>query len=262
MVAGQREEFCQLAFALGYVQTWWYDAQSSDVAQRRQAFARISAMAPTWNLFAAWPATSPPTLSAIPTSRFACPPPASCWPAVIAGADYPSVRSVHLRRPEVRSVLSVELARHAALLCEDAIPVALRSGNPLEVLRMLLSWQRALPLPSLGSLPTHRMPRFAWNRCACCRTCRYHGGKPGRRPCCGLADSATPAVSQAAAAAIRLGHPKQDPAGSPTTAPCGWSMRRYGSRRPSGRIRGAVPESPSVAGAVFGPIANPSPTGE
>jgi hypothetical protein len=58
----------------------------------------------------------------------------------------------------VRSAIGGELARYATQLCENAVPHALQTRKPLDVLRLLVSWERALPQLDVQPLAKHPDP--------------------------------------------------------------------------------------------------------
>jgi hypothetical protein len=153
-VGGYREELCELAIALGYVEAWWWDAQSQDLAKRRQAFSRIAAIAchePVRQLVrdvTAKAAQASDELIRLEVARIR-----------LASGDASEVTQVFeaalMETPAVRSALSDSLREHAVELCENAIPWALRAENPLELLKMLVSWERSLPLTDVGVAASH-----------------------------------------------------------------------------------------------------------
>ncbi len=60
-----------------------------------------------------------------------------------------------METPGIRSALAAELRPHGAALCENAVQWALRRENPLDILKILVSWERALPLTDVASLAKH-----------------------------------------------------------------------------------------------------------
>ena len=205
IVAGQREELCELAIALGYVQNWWWEAQSPDLAERRKAFSYISALSycePVRRIVidvVAKASQDPDEQIRLDAAR-----------TLLAGGDPAEVTRVFQvamdAGPAVRDAFAAEFSQHAILLCEEAIPNALRAPNPLDVLKMLVSWERALPLTDVRTLARHRDTAV---RLELMRLLPYLPATRENQAAvlCGLADG-DPGVREAAAGAIRMGIPK------------------------------------------------------
>lgn len=155
MVGGRCEELCRLAVALGYVEEWWRDAQGRNRAARRRAFASIAAMAHSEAVRRMAADIAPRALDdRDPLVR------AAAARIVLAGGRHAEIARVFCEAvcdPDtVGAALGMELSRHAGVLCRTAIPSALLSPHCLNVLRLLVSWRRALALPDVLSLAQHR----------------------------------------------------------------------------------------------------------
>jgi hypothetical protein len=205
IVAGQREELCELAIALGYVQNWWWEAQSRDLAERRKAFSYIAALS----------YCEPVRRIVIDVVAKAFQDPdeqirLDAGHTLLASGDPAEVRRVfHALLADgalMRDTFPAEFAPHAILLCEEAIPEALRSRNALDVLKMLASWERALPLTDVRPLAKHQ---DAAVRVEVMRLLPYLPVTRENQAAalCGLADG-DPGVREAAAGAIRVSGPK------------------------------------------------------
>ncbi len=207
VVGGQREELCALALSLGFVQAWWYDAQSRDVAERRPAFAALAALAhhePVRRMvreIAEKAFRGHDDQVRVDAARI-----------LLAGGEPDAVLLVFEAAlslaPDTRKTIDAELSRHAAVLCLDAIPHALSSKKPLPALQMLNSWQRSLPLADLGPVARHQSPAV---RLEAMRLQAYLPATTENEGAvlAGLKDE-DPAVRDAAAAAVRVGAPKLD----------------------------------------------------
>jgi hypothetical protein len=157
IVYGRREELCELTFILGYVQNWWYDAQSANLTERLQAFASIASMAhyePVRRVvgdLASKAFADPNEQIRLHAAR-----------VLLAGGEPADIVRVFqgaiADTPGVRSAIAAELGRFAPQLCESAIPKALRSQHQLNALKLLVSWERALPLPDVHVLAEHNDP--------------------------------------------------------------------------------------------------------
>jgi hypothetical protein len=157
VVAGRREELCELTIELGCVQYWCHETHATDVRTRRKAFASIAAVAhyePVRRIVGNIPTTAfrdPDEQIRLEAARILL---SSGVPAEV---DY-VFAGVLADTPAVRQGIAAEFGRYAIELCEVAIPRALRSPNPREVLSLLVSWERALPLPDVGPLAEHADP--------------------------------------------------------------------------------------------------------
>ena len=157
VVAGRREELCELTIELGCIQRWCQETHSTDIRTRRKAFSCISAVAhyePVRRLVGNIPATAfrdPDEQIRLEAARILL---SSGAPAEV---DY-VFAGVLADTPGVCRGIAGELGRHAIELCETAVPRALRCLNPREVLSLLVSWERALPLPDVRALAEHRDP--------------------------------------------------------------------------------------------------------
>ena len=201
-VACRREELCELAIALGFVQRWLRDTRSASLARRRAAFARIAAVArhePVCRMAretASQSSRDPDEQIRLNAARI-----------LLAGGrelDITQVfEAVMMETPGIRSAIAAELRQHAPALCENAVQWALRRENPLDILKILVSWERALPLTDVGLLVRH--PDRAV-RLETMRLLRYLPATARNQEALqeGLA-SADAEVREAAAAAMRPG---------------------------------------------------------
>jgi hypothetical protein len=211
VLAGQCDGLCELAITLGYVQSWWYDTQSSDVLKRRQAFSHIASMAcyePVRRLVGDVIAKSfndRDEQIRIDVFRI-----------LLASEDIAEItrvfEAVIVDTPRVRSVIGPELAQHSVALCESAVPWALRAENPMEVLKMLLLWERGLALTNVRGLtknPDPTVRREAMN------LLRYLPATAENLAAlrAGMSDD-DGEVREAAAASIRLGRPNDETPGA------------------------------------------------
>jgi hypothetical protein len=152
--AARREELCELAIALGFVDRWLRDARSANLARRRTALVRIATVAhhqPVFRMvreFAAQASRDPDEQIRLHAARI-----------LLAGGrelDITQVfEAVMMDTPGIRSALAAELRPHAVALCENAVQWALRRENPVDILKILVSWERALPLTDVASLAKH-----------------------------------------------------------------------------------------------------------
>lgn len=207
LVAGQRDDVANLAIALGFVQGWWYDAQSRDVEERRAAFVSLGAFArqePVRRM-----------ISEVAVKGFRDEDAEVRLQAarvLVATGEQLAVERVFegalSLAPDARIALSGELAPFAAMLCQGAIPRSLASDNPLPALQILNAWQNALPLAGLGSLTQHEDRAI---RLEAVRLLRYLPSNPGNEKAISAAlIDEDEEVRDAAAGAIRLGVPKLD----------------------------------------------------
>jgi len=157
IVAGRREELCALTLELGYVDRWHQEAHSGDVMKRRKAFSCISAVAhyePVRRVVGTFLANALRDTDEqirLEVARFRL---STGEPAEIARV----FEDVLTDTPGVRLTIAGELGRYATQLCEAAVPQALRSQNPRDVLKLLVSWERALPLLDVQPLAEHADP--------------------------------------------------------------------------------------------------------
>jgi hypothetical protein len=157
VVAGQRHELCELTIRLGYVQQWCDETHSMDLRKRRAAFSHLAAVShygPVRRLAGGIPATGFQNSDEhirLEAARI-----------LLLGGEPAEVtrvfEAVFADTPAVRQSLARELGRHATQLCEAAVPQALRWQNPREVLSLLVSWERSLPLPDMRMLANHGDP--------------------------------------------------------------------------------------------------------
>ena len=209
LVAGQRDDVANLAIALGFVQAWWYDAQSRDVEERRAAFVSLGAFArqePVRRMIAEVAVKGfrdPDEQVRLNAAR-----------VLVASGEQAAVERVFegalSLAPDARIALSGEIAPFADMLCRGAIPRSLASDNPLPALEILNAWECALPLEGIGLLTSHEDSAI---RLAAVRLLRYLPANPKNEEAvsAALAD-ADEEVRDAAAGAIRLGMPRMDSA--------------------------------------------------
>jgi len=240
VLAGQCDGLCELAITLGYVQTWWYDTQSIDLVRRREAFSRIAAMA--------WYEPVRRVVGDLAEKSFRDPDEQiriDVCRILLASANTADVARVFeaaiVDTQRVRSVIGPELAPYAAELCENAVPWALRAENPIEILKMLVSWERALPLTNVRWLMRHTNPLV---RRETMNLLRYLPATAENQATifAGLSDD-NRAVRDAATAAIRVGQPKAD--------------LTPGATEELGLVRAETAEIPSVRLAI---VAGPCST--
>ena len=156
LVAGRREELCELTITLGYIYRWCQEMHSNDAKTRRKAFSCISAVAHYEGVrrqignIPATAFTDPDEQIRLEAARILL---SSGTPADVASV----FEGVVWGTPGVRSGIGGELGRYAIELCETAVPKALRS-HPREVLSLLVSWERALPLTDVRQFAEHSDP--------------------------------------------------------------------------------------------------------
>ncbi|MDR3700183.1 MAG: hypothetical protein P4L56_11140 [Candidatus Sulfopaludibacter sp.] len=153
-VAARREELCELAMALGFVDRWLRETRSATLARRRTAFVRIATVAHHQPVFqkvrelACKASRDTDGQIRLNADRI-----------LLAGGRDVDITHVFeaamMETSGIRSALAGELRLHAVALCENAIQWALRRENPLDILKILASWERALPLTDVGSLAKH-----------------------------------------------------------------------------------------------------------
>lgn len=150
-----RERLSRLAAELGLVTRWQQQTLSPRTQVRRQALARLvllsGGLADAVLLAALLDSQESIRLE---VSR-----------ALLGAGGQHDVEevfaSVMAQPPEIRTALAEELRPHALMLCESAIPEALRSNDPARlsaVLELLEGWGKALPLPDLLPLLHHPDP--------------------------------------------------------------------------------------------------------
>jgi hypothetical protein len=157
IVSGRREEICELAILLGYVQRWCYGMHSTKIAERRKAFACVSAVAhyePVRRLIGSIPLGAfhdPDELIRLEAARI----------LLSTGEPTDVVRVFEGALKDTlafRQAIARDLGRHALPLCETAVPHAIGKAHPAEALKLLVSWQRALPLANVQLLAEHPDP--------------------------------------------------------------------------------------------------------
>jgi hypothetical protein len=157
IVSGRREELCDLTIRMGYVQRWCQETQAAGIAARRKAFSCLAAVAhyePVRRLvgdIAANAVQDPDEQIRLEARRI-----------LLASGERGEVarvfETVLSDTPGVRRAIAAELGRYAMELCETAVPQALQSRNKREVLSLLVSWERALPLTDVRPLAEHGDP--------------------------------------------------------------------------------------------------------
>lgn len=153
------DRLCDLALKLGLVHDWVSDAHSRDSVRRRAAFARlafISVFEPCRRV------TGDLMLQALNDSD----PEVWLWAcrsAIVSGTgeQIEAVFEVAVTESLLFRILLTEaLRRHAAPLCEHAVPEALRSSDSKRVLGaldILVAWERAIAIDNLRDLLDHRV---------------------------------------------------------------------------------------------------------
>jgi len=156
----RREELCGLAIQLDYVQDWCSAARSPKVEVRREAFAHLAAMAhygPVRRIMGNLPGrgfADPDEKTRLEAARI-----------LLSGEDPDEIAMVFERvladTPRIRLLTAQETGRHAAELCRSVAPKALQSREPgslVNLLRILASWERGLPLPNVAAPASHPDP--------------------------------------------------------------------------------------------------------
>lgn len=153
------DRLCDLALNLALVHDWVNDAHSRDAVRRRTAYARlafVSVYEPCRRvagdlLFQALDDPDPEVW------LWAC-------RSVIQSGTGEQIEAVFELAVSqsllIRILLTEALRRHAAPLCEHAVPEALRSTDSrrvLAVLDILVAWERAIAIDSLRDLLEHRV---------------------------------------------------------------------------------------------------------
>jgi hypothetical protein len=152
-----RDRLCNLALDLALVHDWCDETRSRDPIRRRTAFARLAfacAYEPCYRV-----AGDLLTMGLQDRDREVRL--AACR-ALLQSGDTPNVEKVFEFAVShsllVRILLADDLRRYAIVLCERAIPEALRSRDArrtLSTLEMLAAWERAMPLGDLDALLLH-----------------------------------------------------------------------------------------------------------
>ncbi len=212
IVAGQREELCELTIVLGYVQRWCRQTHSASIVERRKAFLCLAAVAHyegVRRLVGDIPANAirdPDEQIRLEAARILL---STGEPAEIVRV----FEGILSDTRNLRLVIGRELGRYATHLCQAAVPRALLSQSPLEVLRLLVSWERALPLRDVRPLAEHSDPAV---RVEVMRLLRFLPATPENRAATlsGLADADCGVKAAAAATAGWLRLPNRDSLGS------------------------------------------------
>ena len=149
-----RDRLCDLALELSLVHDWCIEAGSKDRSVRRRAYARLSfvcAYEPCRRvagdlLLQALQDADPEVR--LPAAR-----------ALVQSGSIDELGQVFRlavsQSPLIRVLLAEDLRRHAAELCQNAIPVVLGADNQrqaLAALQILSAWDRALPLADIHKL--------------------------------------------------------------------------------------------------------------
>jgi hypothetical protein len=157
-----RERLGELAVTLGLVQTWCEAAESQDLEARRRGYSRIAGLAQSEAVRR--------MADDLPQRGLKDEDPKVRLEAARALLESGQGRSLELAfraaltfSPLAQLEIASLLRRHAMTLCESTVPKALKSGSPndrLTVLRLLNSWECALPLPDVEELADHDDPRI------------------------------------------------------------------------------------------------------
>jgi len=149
-----RDRLCDLALEFSLVHDWCQDAQSTEQAVRRKAFARLSfvcAYEPCRRV--AGDLLLVALEDSDPEVRLAA------ARALVASGTIEELGQVfRLALSQgllTRVLLAEDLRRHATELCRTAVPEALARDNPAQqvaALQMVVGWERALPLANLHTL--------------------------------------------------------------------------------------------------------------
>jgi len=157
-----RERLGELAIELGFVQEWCEAAESHDLEKRRRGFSRIAALAQSEavrRMAGDLPERGlkdSDTKVRVEAAR-----------ALLESDERRRLEQAFQAALGFSPLAQLEIAslmrRHALTLCESAIPDVLRKGCGRELLitlRLLSSWECALPLPDLGDLSEHPDPEI------------------------------------------------------------------------------------------------------
>jgi HEAT repeat protein len=154
---GARERLCELTLELGMVRDWCAEAHTSDLARKREVFARLAFIC----------AYEPCRRLAGDILQAALQEPddevrVSAARGLIQSGETETLESIFDFALSsdllTRAVLAEDLRRHAAQLAERAIPEALSSPENAVVLAgldVLSAWQRAVVVPELPRLLEH-----------------------------------------------------------------------------------------------------------
>jgi len=152
----ERERLVELALNFGFVEGWCLEAESRSLEKRREALGNLAALSHSPKVTRLAGEIQLRALSD-PDEQVrvqAC---------ALVYSDDPNLVSKGFElaltaSPLIRLQIAPQLRRHAAMLCESAIPKALRVGHATElvkVLRLLNSWECHLPLADLGDFASH-----------------------------------------------------------------------------------------------------------
>ena len=209
VVNGKKDDLCELTLKLGYVEQWFRQARAGKITKRREAWSCLSAMAhyePVRRLLGDYPATALTDSNEqirLEAARL-----------LLASGESDKIarvfESVIPAPGGAPPPIARELGRHALQLCHTVIPRALKSHHPREVLRLMLSWERALPLPDVRALAQHS---DASVRVELMRLLPFLPATPPNRAAIedGLADENETVRAAAAAAAGRMKLPLPSP---------------------------------------------------
>jgi len=159
---GARDRICQLSIDLSLIDEWCEDTRRKDIARRRTAFERLAfvcAYEPCRRIGGGLLETALNDTDA--EVRF------HAWRWLVKSGTINDIEKMFEAALSqsllVRILLTEELRRHAMRLCERAVVWALQSNESSQVLaalEMLVTWERAVPIPDLSRLIEHNDRRI------------------------------------------------------------------------------------------------------
>jgi len=217
-VAGRCEQICDLAIVLGYVEHWCNRTHSRKLLERRQAFACLSAVA-HYEPVRRFMGNIPEMVLRDPDEQIRLDAARILLSTGDATAITQVLESVLADTPGVREAIAGELGRYAMQLCTQAVPQSLRS-HPREMLKLLVSWERALPLPDMREAAGHSDPEI---RLEVVRLLPFLPATPQNRSILSSRltdeDHRVRAAAAAAADVMRIPHPDSKPSPVPDGHP-------------------------------------------